>query len=77
MRVNCRLSESCFNAEARTSCGEGLPEQVRMGAAAGQNKIVAVDLVEKQRVRLDVAIMVSRRYGGELWARRKRRRAGA
>ena len=30
-----------------------------MGAGAGKNKIVAVDLVEKQPVRLDVAIAVS------------------
>jgi hypothetical protein len=36
-----------------------LPEQVRMGAGTGQNKIVAVDLVEKQLVGLDVAIAVS------------------
>jgi hypothetical protein len=30
-----------------------------MGAGASQNKIVAVDLVEKQPIRLDVAIALS------------------
>jgi hypothetical protein len=30
-----------------------------MGAGAGQNKIVTVDLVEKQPIRLDVAITLS------------------
>jgi hypothetical protein len=34
-----------------------------MGAGAGQNKIVALDLVEKQPVRLDVAIAVSAPVG--------------
>ena len=37
----------------------GLPEEIRMGAGANENKIVAFDLVEKQPVRLDVAIAVS------------------
>jgi hypothetical protein len=35
------------------------PEQARMGAGTGKDEIVAVDLVEKQPIRLDVTIAVS------------------
>jgi hypothetical protein len=45
------------------------PEQVRMVAGAGKDKIVAVDLVEKQLVRLDVAIAISNRLSGESFRR--------
>lgn len=46
-----------------------------MGAGAGENKIGAVDLVEKQPIRLDVAMAVSAPISGQgmiLQARRKR-----
>jgi hypothetical protein len=42
-----------------------LPEQVSMGAGTSQNKIVAVNLVEKQPVRLNVAIAVSAPIAGQ------------